>query len=134
MDFKTKVKLGSNELDKITVCKKMCIECGFHKDSQRGTLHKELIEYVMEQKLFPCHLELKKVTGSENEGCDIYCNEVEEVRVCRGLIECMYISQIEPINIDTEKLYSLVKDNISEGIMNLGEVVQHHSPFWRKEN
>jgi len=49
---------------KVTTCKKMCIECGFSKDSLRGTLQPELLQYIFfEQKLFPCHLELKKITG-----------------------------------------------------------------------
>ena len=115
----------------ISTCKKMCNECGFSKHSQRGTLQEELIQYISEQKLFPCHLELKKVTGSENTGVEKYIEEVKTIKICRGLIECMYISCIEAKNETIQKLYDEVKDNISPDIMNLGEVINHHSQYWR---
>lgn len=116
---------------KVTTCKKTCIECGFSKDSPRGTLQPELLQYIFEQKLFPCHLELKKITGSENTGVEKYIEEVDEIKICRGLIECMYISGIQANSDSIQKLYDEVKNDISPMTMNLGEVVKHHSVYWR---
>ena len=113
-------------LEKITCCKKACIECGFLYGSVRGSLWPSTVNYILDGRIFPCHMELKKVTGSENTGVEIYCETVKEIRICRGLIQSMYKSVIEPKNKAIEKLYELVKDDDMSNVMNIDEVVKYH--------
>jgi len=67
---------------KISICKKTCNKCGFSRKGTKNTLYKEILHYISQGKVFPCHLELKKVTGSENSGV----SKLKEVKICRGYV------------------------------------------------
>ena len=77
-------------------------------DSQVGVLKESLglSEIIEKGVLFPCHLQLKAVTGSENTGVEQYIAEKDTFKVCRGLIESSFISGLHMYNPVWTKLYA----------------------------
>jgi len=49
-------------------CKELCNECGFLNDSKVGVLKESLglKRIIATEEIFPCHLQLKAVTGNKN--------------------------------------------------------------------
>lgn len=68
-------------IPKITVCSKICNECGF-TGSTTDTLYAEFYDIVKQGTLFPCHKYLKSQTGNESYGTET----LKEVKVCRGYV------------------------------------------------
>ena len=66
---------------KISVCSKICNECGFN-GSTSDTLYAEFYNIVKQGVLFPCHMYLKSKTGNESYGTET----LKEVKVCRGYV------------------------------------------------
>ena len=66
---------------KITVCSKICNECGFN-GSTTDTLYAEFYNIVKQGTLFPCHMYLKSKTGNESYGTET----LKEIKVCRGYV------------------------------------------------
>ena len=66
---------------KISVCSKICSECGF-TGSTSDTLYAEFYNIVKQGVLFPCHMYLKSQTGSESYGVE----KLTTVKVCRGYV------------------------------------------------
>lgn len=105
----------------ISLCNKVCIECGFLKDSKKGVLTPDVIHIVNRQILFPCHLELKKVSGSENTGVE----QMEDVKICRGLVESLVVSNIKPKHHEMQKLMNQI-DEPNENIMEINDALRYH--------
>ena len=72
-------------MKKISVCNKICKECGFTKNGTKNTLYYETIDMFRKGMLFPCHMELKAVSGDESYGVEM----LEEIKVCRGYVAFM---------------------------------------------
>ena len=68
-------------IPKISVCSKICNECGF-TGSTTDTLYAEFYNIVKQGTLFPCHMYLKAHTGNESYGTET----LKEVKVCRGYV------------------------------------------------
>ena len=112
----------------IKPCDEVCHECGFLNDSQVGVLKESLglREIIEEGVLFPCHLQLKAVTGSENTGVEIYAEEKNIFKVCRGLVESSYISGLHKGNPAWEKLYDNINGKINTKTMSIEKTLQYH--------
>jgi len=115
---------------KIETCK-LCSECGFVRGGIRGTLKPELglHEIIENQVLFPCHLQLKAVTGSENTGVEEYSEKVDTFKVCYGYVASLHKSRIPPKHITMKTLMESL-DTTSEDykkIMTIGETVKYHA-------
>jgi hypothetical protein len=113
-------------IERIVCRDKPCHECGFIIGSDKGTLKKPLLDYLKNGIIFPCHLELEKVTGSENTGIEEYIEAVDKIKICRGLVMSMYKSNLKPKNVIIEKLYSIVKDDDMSNVMTIEETIKHH--------
>jgi len=111
---------------KIIPCKKVCKECGFLNNSDVGVLQPNIIDVVNTQTIFPCHMELKKVTGSENTGVESYMASEEEFRVCRGYLESLAKSDVEPRYELLRKLIEEVSQNMTDNIMTIDESIEYH--------
>ena len=72
-------------MPKITLCSKICRECGFSKIGTQNTLYAEAIEVINQGILFPCHMYLRSQTGDESRGTEL----LSEVKVCRGYVAYM---------------------------------------------
>lgn len=72
-------------MQRITVCSKICTECGFSKMGTTDTLYAEAIDIIDRGILFPCHMYLRAHTGDESHGTET----LDEVRVCRGYVAYM---------------------------------------------
>ena len=80
-------------MKKITTCSKACVECGFTKDGTTDTLYAEMYDIAENAIVFPCHMFLKKHTGSENTGVET----LKEIQVCRGYVAFMLKNKIDVI-------------------------------------
>ncbi len=117
--------------NEIEPCQEVCHECGFLNDSQHGVLKEDLglLDIIKDGILFPCHLQLKAVTGSENEGVEQYVEETNTFKVCRGYVESMYISENGAEFADNpiwKKLFNDVKGNINPKVMTISETIDYH--------
>jgi hypothetical protein len=111
---------------KIIPCEKRCSECGFSKNAIKGTLQKEIIDCVNTQTIFPCHMELRKVTGSVNEGVELYAESQDVFRVCRGYIASMRKSGVQPRYELLRELFEEVSTDNEDEIMSLEEAYKYH--------
>ena len=68
-------------IPKISVCSKICNECGF-TGATSDTLYAEFYDIVVQGALFPCHKYLKSQTGNESYGTET----LKEIKVCRGYV------------------------------------------------
>jgi len=73
----------------VKACLKKCNECAFKRGGIQNTLTPEFIDYIKNNTLFPCHEKLKKFSGSENQGTELYIKQSKTVYTCRGHIECL---------------------------------------------
>ena len=117
--------------EEIEPCSEVCHECGFLSDSQVGILKEELgLKYIVENGiLFPCHLQLKAVTGSENSGVEQYADEKDVFKVCRGFVESMYLQDREAKAVQGviwQKLFSDLDGNINPKTMTIDKTMTHH--------
>lgn len=71
----------------ISLCPKICSECGFTTDGTTDTLYAEAFDIIRMGTLFPCHMYLKSITGSESYGTE----HLTDVKVCRGYVSYMYL-------------------------------------------
>ncbi len=112
----------------IKPCNELCYECGFFNDSQVGVLKESLglVEYIEKGIVFPCHLQLKAVTGCENKGVEDYAEKVNEVLVCRGYVESMFISKKHLDNPMWQHLYKQLDGKINPKTMTLTETLKYH--------
>ena len=112
----------------IEPCKEVCHECGFLDGSQVGVLKESLglKEIIDKGVVFPCHLQLKAVTGSENTGVEQYAEQKDTFKVCRGLIESSYISGLHRGHPLWENLYKQLDGNINQKTMNIEETLKYH--------
>lgn len=108
-------------MPKISICNKTCIECGFLKCSKKGVLTPDFIQIANRQILFPCHMELKKVSGSENTGVE----QMKDIKVCRGYIESFVKSGIKAKHEEMQKLMNQIED-VEKDIMNVTEALRYH--------
>jgi len=110
---------------KISICKKMCIECGFAPKSIDNTLYQETLEYLLKGIIFPCHMELKKVTGSENQGVE----KLKEIKVCRGYVifAKKYRPELYVLNNTWKWLFDQINDTEFDDIVTMTELFQKHS-------
>ena len=126
--MKILTQVASKVMKNIEPCEEVCHECGFLNDSQVGVLKESLglKEIIEKGVLFPCHLQLKAVTGSENTGVEIYAEEKETFKVCRGLVESSFISGLHldnPIWID---LYEKLNAKFDSKTMTINETIKYH--------
>jgi hypothetical protein len=110
----------------IEPCKSVCHECGFLQGSQKGVLTPDVVHFVKTGTLFPCHLQLKAVTGSENQGIEIYVQTQETIKICRGYVISMYKSGIPPKHKLWAKLYNDIKSDDMSSIMSIPEALNYH--------
>ncbi len=115
----------------IEPCEEVCPECGFLNDSQVGVLKKDLglLDIIEQGILFPCHLQLKAVTGSENTGVKIYAEKKNIFKVCRGFVEAMYIQDSEADAVQGviwQKLFKDLDGKINPKTMTIDETLVYH--------
>ena len=112
----------------IQPCDEVCHECGFLNDSQVGVLKESLglKEIIDSGVIFPCHLQLKAVTGSENTGVEIYAEEKDTFKVCRGLIESSFISGLHTDNPSWKVLYEKLDGKLNPKTMTIRETLEYH--------
>jgi hypothetical protein len=113
----------------ISPCDEVCHECGFLNNSQKGVLKRELgLEEIIEKGvIFPCHLQLKAVTGCENEGVEEYVETVDTFKVCRGYVESMFISGRMKGNPVWEKIFAKLEGKINPQTMTIDETLAYHA-------
>lgn len=114
----------------IEVCKQPCSECGFTKDGTRNTLYAEAISMIANGTVFPCHMYLKSITGSENEGVE----KLTHVKVCKGYVA--FIKKNFPGIIETyrethqyvwnQDLLPQITDKDMENILTVDELIERH--------
>ena len=69
---------------KITARSSYCPECPYLEKNKEHLDKTQYENIVQHNAVFPCHMELKKVVGSDNSGVEIYASVVSEFVVCRG--------------------------------------------------
>ena len=115
---------------KVKPCDKPCVECGFKKDSQVGVLQPEILDFIKNGNLFPCHMKLKEVTGSENTGVELYKATQEVIYVCRGYVESVVKSSLKmPNQFIWEDLINQVKNDLHDDIMDIQESLKYHGRY-----
>ena len=117
--------------EEIEPCEEVCHECGFLNDSQIGVLKKDLglLDIIEQGILFPCHLQLKAVTGSENTGVEEYAEKKDIFKVCRGFVEAMYIQDSEADAVQGviwQKLFKDLDGKINPKTMTIDETLIYH--------
>ena len=112
----------------IKPCDEVCHECGFLNDSQVGVLKESmgLIDIIEKGIIFPCHLKLKAVTGSENTGTEIYAETKDTFQVCRGYVESMFLSGKELGNPAWRDLYEKLDGKFNSKTMTIEETIEYH--------
>lgn len=122
-------------MNEIKPCDEVCSECGFLNDSVPGVLQEELglAEIVRDGVIFPCHLQLKAVTGSENTGVEEYAAHKDKFKVCRGYVESMYISGMHKNNPIWKNLFAMLDGKINTKTMNILQTIQYHKKKRRVE-
>ena len=115
----------------IEPCKEVCHECGFLNDSQIGVLKESLglQEIIDKGVLFPCHLELKKVTGFENKGTEFYTETQDTFKVCRGLIESSFLSRLHLDKEIWQLLYDKLDGKINPKTMTIKQTLERHKGY-----
>jgi hypothetical protein len=116
-------------MKKISPCKEVCSTCGFLNDSQVGVLKEELglTTIIKEGIIFPCHLQLKAVTEFENLGTEVYAEEVDVFRVCRGLVESSFKSNLHRDKPEWVDLYLQLEGAMNPKVMNIEETLKYHN-------
>ena len=117
--------------EEIEPCEEVCHECGFLNDSQIGVLKKDLglLDIIEQGILFPCHLQLKAVTGSENTGVEEYAEKKDIFKVCRGFVEAMYIQDSEADAVQGviwQKLFKDLDGKINPKTMTIDDTLKYH--------
>ena len=109
-------------------CDELCHECGFLNDSQVGVLKESLglVEIIEKGILFPCHLQLKAVTGCENKGVEQYAETKDTFKVCRGLIEASFISGLHMERPEWQDLYKKLNGKFNPKTMNIEQTLEYH--------
>lgn len=121
---------------KIKVCNKICSECGFTKDGTENTLYHETLGMMMTGVIFPCHMELKKISGDMSYGVE----KMSEVKVCRG-----YVAFNKKNNFRLEvrrnpiwaSMLAEISDEELDNICDIDELHRRHEALrngWRLEN
>ena len=62
----------------------MCVECPYREENKDRLEVEQYENIVAANAVFPCHMDLKKVVGSDNSGVEIYVSVVDTFMVCRG--------------------------------------------------
>lgn len=112
---------------KIKPCNKICKECGFIKGGATDTLYYETHAMMNKGILFPCHMELKAVSGNESYGVE----QMDEVRVCRGYVAFMkkereFYRKFIPF---WGELMDEIDDSELENIYTTQELIKNHQPL-----
>ena len=126
------------ELPRIKTCNKICGECGFTKDGTTDTLYNEAYNIIENAIIFPCHMKLKEVTGSENQGVEL----LKEIQVCRGYVAFMaknYAFRVSSSEIGAkrkiwDKLFSEIGPSELDNICSLDELENRHIGLREKIN
>ena len=115
----------------IEPCKELCHECGFLNDSKIGVLKESLgLKNVINTgQIFPCHLELKAVTGNENKGVEVYVATQKHFKVCRGLVEASFLSNLHMDKPLWLMLYKKLDGRINPKTMNIEEALARHRGY-----
>ena len=117
-----------NKMKNIEPCDEVCHECGFLNDSQVGVLKESLgLTDIIEQGvIFPCHLQLKAVTGSENTGVEYYAETKDTFKICRGLVESSFISGLHLEHPMWKLMYEKLDGKINPKTMNIEQTLKRH--------
>ena len=115
-------------MKRVEPCSEVCFECGFLSDSQVGVLKESLglVEIIEKGVMFPCHLQLKAVTGSENTGVEQYMEEKDTFKVCRGLIESSFISGLHTDKEVWQEMYEKLDGKLNSKTMTIQETIEYH--------
>lgn len=116
-------------IPKISVCSKICNECGF-TGATKDTLYADFYDILKRGVVFPCHKYLKSQTGSESYGVE----KLTTVRVCRGYVA--FVKKYGVINAIASNYPSLVpiwkellddiQDEELDTILSLEQLKDHH--------
>ena len=68
---------------------RMCKECPYKKENQKHLSVEQHKEIVKVGAVFPCHMDLREVVGSDNSGVELYAQIVDTFVICRGRFEEM---------------------------------------------
>ncbi len=115
----------------IIPCEEVCHECGFLNDSQVGVLKESLglLNIIDKGIVFPCHLQLKAVTGSENTGVEQYAEQKDTFKICRGYIESMFLSKRMLNNPLWQDLYEKLNGKFDSRTMTIEQTLERHKGY-----
>lgn len=115
----------------IEPCEEVCSECGFLNDSEVGVLKESLglSEIIEKGVIFPCHLQLKAVTGSENTGTELYAEKKDTFKVCRGLVESSFISGLHLDKDIWQLLYEKLDGRLNSKTMTIEQTLEYHKGY-----
>ena len=114
---------------KLTMCKTVCNDCPFSKDSLRGWLGPHTLEEILDTQqyegLFSCHMRRKDESSEE------------EIRngslpICRGFIasasaSCKLFGQTPTTGPELKRLQDMLTPNDKENILSRWEFKNHHT-------
>jgi len=67
----------------------MCVECPYRPENKKHLNENQYAKIVQHNAVFPCHMEMKGVVGSTNEGVELYVQKVDTFVICKGRFEEM---------------------------------------------
>ena len=117
-----------NDHTDINMCKSLCGECPFSKNSMKGFLGdyeiEDFLKFQNAEILFPCHKTLSEEDLTIEEAELKIINN--EIKLCRGFIESMVKSGKSPRNSYLKSATEIVKNNLSDNSMSIIEFFKNH--------
>lgn len=114
------------------VCKKLCNECPFSKNSAPGFLPGYNVtdfQNMMQRDIFfPCHMMMPDRDLTMEETSRLV--KMGQMKMCRGYLESMIKSCVMPRDPLLARMRNEVKtEGISENSMSTHEFFKHHNQF-----
>lgn len=108
----------------ITLCPKICTECGFTKYGTTDTIYADAIDIIDRGILFPCHMYLRAHTGDESHGTET----LDEVKVCRGYVAYQFVNGTIPTYLvqTWNNLWAQLKSDDLDDLYTPEELIANH--------
>jgi len=112
----------------VTIMPKVCPECPCHKNALPGSLVLKDAVPMVGRALFPCHMDLEAVSGSNNTGIEMYKETKDVFHTCRGWVEMHMRSNLIQEGTIFEKLAQDVLDQggLTDGTLDIMETIEMH--------
>lgn len=109
----------------IEVCKTVCKNCPFKKENAHKLYLDEVKRNFMNANyITPCHMVMVKYTGIENKGVELYAQQADVFKVCKGMVLSRFKSFAPSSPLYTELYVEALHDT---SIDNIVEVDLCHS-------